>query len=574
MKGKITGLVLCLMFLCMSVLTGCSLVETNYDRYYNQVVAVVENKETKERAEITKREFLQSYQSYGYNYVQYYNYSQQDAMKMTIERLENRKIVYLAARKEFNVGENEAGLSEKEKTYLFEQTLDTIKDNLNSYYNDLVKTDESSSTDSDVIKFNGYTKNAELGQDADGYHVIKKNQTDDLMNGFTYQYAKDIYNENNFNSIYESLIDMLSNNNYKRAFDRYFRDLRLSENGQNLSRDQKSVFEREIKRIYNVLLENYLISKYTNLNKNVEGVSAVSASQIVGLYASKARASYTQYVIEKDSNYVSNVQSAPNDVYYFINDSDTTKFFTVANILFKFDENQEKEYKRIKAKYDAHDGGYSYTDYQADLNDLYSKVAHVTREYNSETGNYDAIESDLTVEEVCQQLSQALESAKLEGINKVGDTINEYIYMYNEDPGMFNATNNYVIGVDKDGNAVSNFVEAFNEAGLALYNGGRGEIGDVSALVRTEYGLHLLIYTGACTNLFDGINSGFELNDDAIETLYSTRVNLLVDKTYFDVLYDEIYTDNFSVYENANMNFMREQYNIVEYSGRYSNLSN
>ena len=291
------------------------------------------------------------------------------------------------------------------------------------------------------------------------------------------------------------------------------------------------------------------------------------------LFSLKLNQDYTQYVIEQDSNYVSNVQSAPNDVYYFINDLDTTKFFTVANILFKFDANQQKEYNRLKAKYDAKDGGYSYTDYQADLNDLYSQIKPVVREYNSENGNYEEVESNLTVEDIRGLLNSDLYSAKLEGINTVGDVVNEYIYKYNQDPGMFNAKNNYVIGVDKDGNAVSSFVESFNNAGIALYNNGNGEIGDLSTLVRSEYGLHLLVYTGVCKNLFDGVNSSFELNDDAIETLYSTRVNLLVDKTYFDLLYDEIYTDNYSVYETANLNFLRNNYNITEYSGRYSSLN-
>lgn len=558
----------------MSLLTGCSLVETNYDKYYSQVVAVVENKESGEKAEITKRELVQSYQSYGYNYVQYQGYSQEEALKMTLERLENRKIVFLTAKNEYNIGENEDGLSEKEQTYLYQKTLDTIKDNFLSYYDDIVGTSEEDDEDSDAITFNGYTKNAEIQFDGSSYNVVKINQTSDLMDGFTYQYAKNIYNENDFNAIYNNLIDMLSNNNYKQAFERYFRDLKLSENGQNLTKDAKSVFEREIKRIYNVLLENYLVSKYTNSFKNIDGVSSISASQIVDLYASKARASYTQYAIEKDSNYASNVQSKPNDVYYFINNQDTTKFFTVANILFKFTDAQQAQFNALKARYEAQDGGYTYADYEQDVNDLYAQIKPIVRQYNSESGTYEEVESNLTVNDIYSNLQNALYSAQIEGINKVGDTINEYIYKYNQDPGMFNATNNYVIGVDKDGNSVSSFVTSFNDAGIELYDGGRGEIGDLSGLVRSEYGIHLLVYTGALNNLFDGIDSSFELNEDAIEMLYSTRVNLLVDKTYFDVLYDELYTDNFSVYENANINFLRNAYNITEYSARYADLKN
>ena len=142
---------------------------------------------------------------------------------------------------------------------------------------------------------------------------------------------------------------------------------------------------------------------------------------------------------------------------------------------------------------------------------------------------------------------------------------------------MFNAKSNYVIGVDKDGKAVSSFVEEFNEAGLKLYNNGRGKIGDME-VARSSYGIHVLVYTGACENLFDGIDETFELGgnagseegEHAISVLANTRVNMLVDKTYLDLLYDEIYQDNYAFFEQANINFLRENYEIKVYQGRFA----
>ena len=142
---------------------------------------------------------------------------------------------------------------------------------------------------------------------------------------------------------------------------------------------------------------------------------------------------------------------------------------------------------------------------------------------------------------------------------------------------MFNATVPYVIGVDEKGNAVSSFVEEFNDAGLELYDNGNGDVGDV-AVCRSQYGIHVLVYTGLCQNLFDGIDSTFNLAVDssanekdgknAIEVLYSTRINPLVNKTYFDALYDELVADNSSYFQTANSNFLREDYEIKVYRGR------
>lgn len=574
MKGKIIGFILCCMLILMPIMTGCSLVETNYGKYNNQVVATIENKESKNKIEITKKELLQSYQSYGYNYVEYQGMSQKEALMKTLELLENRKITLVDAEKKFEIGENGEGLSEREQTYLYQKTIEALNDNLNSYYNEIVPSQEENKED-DGIKFEGYTKSAVINENDGTYSIEKIEASNDLMEGFSYTKARNFFNANDYKLIYENLIESLENNNYKKAFDRYYRDLRLAEYGMKLSTDTKSIFEREINRLYKVVYENYLLNKYTDSIKNSTNISSVTSSQIVNLYTSKARDSYTQYVIEKDSAYDGNVQQNLNDVYYFKNDASSTKFFTVANVLFKFTDEQQSKFNEYKKRYESQEGGYSYAEYQQDLNDLYAQITPKVREYDAETDSYEEIESSLSASQVLGDIQTQMNNLKSSGNkNLIGDKINEFIYKYNEDPGMFNAQNNYVIGVDGEGNAVSSFVESFNNAGLELYNGGKGKVGDTSGLVRSEYGIHILIYTGKCENLFDGIDSSFELDDNAIEVLYTTRINPLVDKTYFDMLYDEIYTDNYSYYENVNIKFLRQEYNIYEYSKRIEDIKN
>ena len=571
MKKRFTGILMCMMMFCMSILAGCSLVEPNYNDYYNQAVAVVEYKKTGEQYEITKKDLISAYQSYGYSYEQYYGYTREEALKETLTLLENRKITLLTAEEKFGINQNGDGLSEKEKTYLYQQTIDSLNDNLKNYYNDIIGNTESEE-ESDDIKFNGYEKNATLSTDLT---IHKIDHSDDLLKDFSYSTARDYNNSEDRKLIYENFVESLINDNYKKAFNYYLRDLKASERGMDLSTDAKSVFEREIDRLYKVLYENYVIERYSLSNKNSDSLTSITASQIVNLYTSKVRASYTQYVTEKDSGYDEDVQNSLGSTYYFRTDEDATKFFTVANVLFKFTDEQQAQYNSYKSKYEEGDGKtYTWEQYQSDLDKLYSQITPVVREYNDATGIYEEVEeADLTVSEVYNIMKNQLSSAQVGGdVNKIGDTINDFIYLYNEDTGMFNAETNYVVGVDKEGNAVSSFVEEFNDASIDLYNNGKAQIGDMTGYVRTEYGIHVIIYIGECKNLFDGIDGSFELNAEAIQTLYNTRVNILVDKTYFDVMYDAIYTDNYQYFENANMNFLRENYNIYEYSGRYSDL--
>ena len=583
MKKKFTGFLLSFCLLCMGLLAGCSLVEVDYNRYYNQVVAVVENKETGRREEITKRDLISGYQSYGYTYESYYGYSRERAVYETLQLLENRKITIITAEDEYGYKMDGTGLSDLEKTYLWQQVVDSLNENLESYYSEIVGEEETE--ESDDITFEGYDKTAKLvikyDSEGNAYYAIESlAEVNSPLDGFHPSDNRDFNNSDDRAMIFDSFRDkvLASNDDYKRAFDNYLNDLIASEVGQNLSKDAPSVFEREIERLYQTSYENYLLELYSYNNRPSASQSAITPAQIVNLYTNKVRASFAQYELEEDENYDSDVQDSLNDVYYFKNDQDSTKFFTVANVLFRFNDEQQARYDALTEKLESGEGGYTQVEYNQDIEELYGEIVPVVREYNEITDTYEEVESDLTVDDVYAIMEQKLTSAKASGdVNVIGDTINEFIYSYGEDTGMFNAESNYVIGIDNEGNAVSSFVESFNEAGIDLYNGvyntsGKAEIGDISAIVESEYGLHVLIYTGECQNLFDGITGNFSLSEDAIVTLANTRVNLLVDQTYFDVLYDELYTDNYSNYENEHLGLLRENYIITEYDSRYADL--
>ena len=581
MKKKLIGFLMCFMLVCMSLLAGCSIVEADYDKYYNQVVSVVVNKENEDiRAEITKRDLISAYQSYGYSYEQYYGMTRSEAIDMTLELLQGRKITLLTAENEFGVSEQgRYGLSEKEQTYLYQQVVDSLDSNLTAYYEDITGT--SDEEESDEITFEGYTKTAKLVPVNGSYAIEKLASSEDPLASFTYKNAKNYFDSEDYALIYSNFRDFVlsANQDYKDAFKEYTRQLRISEYGLGLSQDTPSLFDREIQRLYTVAYENYMIQKYSYSNRNLNKISSVTVSDILNRYSSLVRSSYTQYVIEQDESYDDNMQSSLNDIYYYRTDSDATKFFTVANILFMFDEDQQAEYEALTAS-NTNDGGMSNAEYQQKLDALYASIKPVVRVYNEELDIYEEVESDKTVADVCKEIYQALYNAQINGsVNEIGDVINDFIYRYNEDTGMFNADSNYVIGIDSEGEVVSSFVDSFNTASVKLYNSGTGKFGDsvltgntndyTEGLVPSEYGLHLIIYTGACENLFDSLSVS---DEQAIEKLNNTRVNPLVDKTYFDVLYDEIYQDNYSYYESINLEYLKENYNITIYRGRYSDL--
>ena len=63
----------CCFTLCLVVLTGCSWLKIDNNKYYNAIVASVGDKN------FTKRELVTAYNSYGYQYTENFGYSMEDA---------------------------------------------------------------------------------------------------------------------------------------------------------------------------------------------------------------------------------------------------------------------------------------------------------------------------------------------------------------------------------------------------------------------------------------------------------------------------------------------------------------
>ena len=570
MKRKFTGIFLCLLLMCTTVLAGCNLVSRDMTKYYNTEVARIESKENpNEYISINKRDLITAYNSYGYYYESYYGQSREQALRTTIDLLVNRKLTISMAEELYG------DLSEAEKTYLWTETVNSLRENFNSYVDEVRGTSSSTGdeTSEDQITFEGYSPNAHLEE----HVVVKDSVPSRIIDSFKYDTPRDFENNKaDKDKIYLDLVNYINGEKseiYSKAFNEYYRDLIRNEEGQNLSETRPEVFGREIERIYKVVYENYMISKYQEYYTSYKYTSNITAKQIVDVYSSRVHSSYVEYEVEDSDSYDSDMQSGARDIYYYKTDADSTKFFNVAHILFKFTDEQQAEYKNIVANKE--NGRYSTEEaYNAALEELYLKVKPIVREADA-NGVYNEVSDRKTYEESAQSLRDYIAGRVSAGTTdyEKADIFNEYIYKYNEDPGMFNAEYCYTIGVDANGEAVSNYVENFTDAAIALYNNGNGQVGDMSQLVYTENGIHVLFYAGEVTNLFDiNYSSSFQLEEEAIGVLANTRVNILVNETYFDMIYDELVTDNYAVFENLQMNEIKQNYTVNIYPNSYSDL--
>lgn len=600
-KNKFTALFMsvCMCLLtCVSLVAGCSLVTTDMSKYYNTPVASF-TYENGEKEEVTKKELITAFNSYRYQYYQNYGMSISEAYKYTLDAVINQKLVINSAEEKASQANGGEVLTTKQKTYLWEKTYEAIEDNIISYYNDLnnVKEDEEETSDDGVVSQEVYNPTANIVSNNDGTYsiVLEQTTTSDVDSHDYWSGAdRDINTQNDLDALYNYVLTFVRENpTYTQAFNKYLSQAKSSEEGMRLSTDNKSVFQREIMRVYGVLYDSFMVDLYQEQNQGSN--SSVTIANILDVYTNRVVSDYNKYVTENASTYEDDVLEDVSKINYF--KTTGTQFFYVSHILAKFTDEQQAEYDRLTAIVNGEsDGPETIGEAQAKIEDLYNNLSFPVREKNSdgewveikgENGQTVTKSAAAVMEEVALKLATAGDNEYLKA-----EYFEEFIYKYNQDDGMFNSDRNYVIGIDyttpdtENGTSYtiySNMVENFTNAAISLYNQGNAQIGDIymqtdgdysSGLIRTEYGLHIMVYEGKVQNLFTGINQDFTLTVNDIQVLDSKEARLKagVDKTVFDVIFDELNKDNFSIFENMDLQFLRSQVSIEYYPDAYKDL--
>ena len=363
MKKKVFSLVLCLV-MCASVLAGCNLFGRDLETYYNTVVAQInyqysigaENYSYTE--DITKRDLINAYSSYGYNYTQN-GYSQEEAVEMTLDTLINRSLMITEVERYYKEAGEEL-LNDAEKTYLWEETYEAIYDNFRSYYNDILGVEDDTASDSEETSgtvYEAYDKQATLYTKADGTLGIKKvdivtNIRDSkhvLKNeaGVVYdvEYQDDEGNYIFKDLIYENILAYTRNTagntgstNFRSALNEYMSAVRENYSYLDLD-DEKSCFMFELDRIYDILKDNYMVEKYEQIYNRLASsgstVTNVKVADVVKYYENNVVSDYEKYKSDS-STFQTDILSQSTSPNY-INSSEA-KYFNVAVIKIAFED--------------------------------------------------------------------------------------------------------------------------------------------------------------------------------------------------------------------------------------------
>lgn len=541
------------------ILTGCDLFPKDNYAYLDQTVAKVEYVDgTTDK--ISVKRFIQAYNSYGSSLVESEGLEFEDAAKQTIDVLVNRYVLLHEAKKNVK-------LEDVDNKLVLEETYDSLVSNLNSYVSEVREewdmpesTNMSEQTEDEKIVYTAFETRAKVVE-VNGQLKIKLLDTTDKKPEKNFADVDAVINE--FNDFATKNDGTNRTNIYREAYRRLLTTLKANEEGQNLSTDNASVLKRYVLDVKNNVEENKYIEKLEEYYKADGTYSTISVEQVLAKY--KALLFQSKFKFESsDSAYDEAMLNSYAATNYFVDDS----YIQVSHILVKFDEEvkdengltQKQKYDNLKSKLEK--GEISQLQYQTELNNLVSGIKANVR--NTETGEVEQKRS-VSAENVLSYLKQELAAAKTDAEKEA--IFKNYIYTYNEDPGAMNADYLYVIGQE-----TSNMVDSFNEDARKLDK--NGEYGAISEkLVVSDYGVHILFYAGRCENLFTISDyKTFKFANEDVYKLEQTKLNPFHNKTVFDLVFEQLSSDSYSIFENMNLNILKANTTITIYHDVYKNL--
>lgn len=495
--------------IAITVFAGCDVITKNEGRDYNQSLATV--KYAGLTSTVTKGEFNESFNSLAYYYVYYYGYTVDEAADAILDSLAQRKLLILYVRDEI------AKLNSKPNTVNVSELLTEVEKN------EAVKSANESMAKWYKQVFEELWKEANSTDDTtdDTKDDDKVDETDKIAARPTRPAKKEA--EVDYNKPLDPAKAEI------KFFEKPYKDLYTEKEWDELNKveGKADYIPKALNELKKQLADNYKsYDYYLNSAYETQLISKYKRELVKDFNPDKdaIQAEYDRYVslnkekfsIETEANYKSAISSSlTNTVYHPTSEHG---YGYVFNILFKFSDEQSTELKNFTAgqpdktiveKYRAQLANKievmkSNPDYdpdevceecekaQKDNNDpnkYCTKEKCNARPYEVDSeGNI----KKYNVMDVINELTAKLDAATTFEAKR--EIAAQYVYMVNDDTGMYNTSSNNAITAGGNGYLISphetdkTYVEEFSKKGRELVNNGLGSYG----WCVTDYGIHFM----------------------------------------------------------------------------------
>ena len=588
--------------------SACSLFTTDLDKKYSPDVNVATT--ASDDISISRQELYYGYLQWGYQYASYYS-SSKELLEYIATALLNSKILEKKSIEQFG------DLREAEEALALKQAYQSLDSTLRSYIYEAAGLDDDTdddSTEEETTEVDEAYSPSILVSEENGERVFTMD-----LSSYEDTEGTGTLSLKEYEYYTPTMPSGGSQKNMKQAISKVVRNLQSLESGftelktpardylmpeneyfQYLSKSERAVLNREIDRMVKSNKTSILTDRlntaynlgFTTLNGEaaktawdaylsrglnftvwcdmVNGINTnnVEKAKLPAYFgcgrtvATNIADEAIQYYIEKTANAINDQKNFPDssfesnlmssglaDVYYVPSDV-ANNLFTVSHILVGFTDDQKSEYTRIQTE-EAQNPSYDAT---SDLNKLYAATM------SNGVSAYDVL---IEVETALNKADTLQEKYKV---------FREFINKYNSDPGMQNLEQlnssskpqyEYLMSGTADNNSM---VEEFTAASIELFDAGIK--GEISGLVWTEYGAHIIMYTRDVSDfIYTGV-AGME--DSSIELLKTNYADTLFasltaygTRTLFDTLVDAYFTRNYSNYRTYLLNDYKNEHQVT-----------
>lgn len=558
MKKYFSALVL-LILICCVTLTGCNLFERDNAAYLNQVVAKTEQTNS---VEVTMQDLINGYNQWGYQYFQNENVNREEATKQIINDVIDRK--YLLR----YFDEQGYKLEDKELWYVKQRTyndINTAVENLEKTIRIEWKWADSSSgsstpenTENTNNVYTAYESKFKIENNKIVFSDVWKDETE-----YPTKDPGDFYftSAGNIDKVPNASLD--NKKLFEEARSRYFNNLKDEWEDRGVKgKTDAQLLKLEIDRLHDLYLVNAKITKLQNIYNETIAYSESALDKALEKVYETFADNYNQqkeiysYEANLDSYREEIIKSDRTQTFYYYPEQTAGEYFYVTHLLLKFPDDVQKRIDAAEAAYKSGKG--TYENYLALLESSYSQICVKELDENGkETGvvKYPA--------DILQEVRTITSQGKVD-LNAFREL--KYKYQAVGDPGVFSSTYDYVIPMDESKDTM---VKSFaDEARRLRGDGSESNIGKVSTeFIKTNYGYHLVVYTGEVTNLVSSV----ENKDHVLKTLLNSPIKFGYNKTYFDVVYESISSklESFDTYAQNIIKTYRNDVTVKWYPYRY-----
>lgn len=532
----------CAGVLSLVLLSGCSWAQIDNARYYNMLVATVGD------YEFTKKDLIDAFNNYGYQYYQTLGYDMETAVEQTISSMIDRTLLLEEVK-----AMDSMQLTDQEKLELKKQVFDYIQDSVTSY-EEKVRTEWDMELKTETPEAES-TLRATKTEYTPATESVWVTETDGNGNSKLVRKIK-VLEEDDEEVIVDSDITLDTHFSKSRlivtdqrvtneAWTRYIKALQDSAKNEGRKSDESSVLRYEEDRLYKLMEDNEYLAKFKAdyYTRNYYDVTSVLNTYRANYKTQMARFN------AKESAYHTAMESASSTyVYYHANSGN--EYVNTKHILIKFSDAQTQAITDLKAEYsigDSYEEG-SNLEYEARLQKITdATLTKSTFELDGEVQTKDA-------SWIYNYVKTQVESQRKD--NRSGE-FDKLIYVFNDDDGMMNSEFDYVVNLDT--NVTDKMVKNFANGVRALDTSNGGEGYTSMDMVVTEYGWHIIFHDGVAKNIVDENEIDNISDEELLDRLCNTYTTPSSNKTVFDYIYDTLNSSSSTSSSDTSYNNMTSE---------------